>query len=82
MSQTRVSSKGQITIPKSVREKMGLQPGDKVRVEVRGENIVIERVRRPSESMPGIGMETKKEMGDMRAVDMVKEMRREDAEEL
>lgn len=30
----KVTVKGQITIPKSVREKLNLQPGDKVRFEV------------------------------------------------
>ena len=27
---TRVTSKGQVTIPKAVREKMGVRPGDEV----------------------------------------------------
>lgn len=82
MSLTTVSSKGQITIPKPIRERMGLTPGDKVRVMVQGEHIVIERVKLPSESMPGIGSKTKKHLGEKPAVELVKEMRREDTEEL
>ncbi len=82
MNQTKVSSKGQITIPKSIRERTGLKPGDKVRVEIRGEHIVIERMERPSESMPGIGRKTKEKLGEERAVELVREMRSEDTEEL
>ena len=32
----RMTSKGQITIPKAVREKLNLKPGDRVRFEVEG----------------------------------------------
>ncbi len=41
-----VSSKGQITIPKSVRERCGLLPGTKVEFEVR-EGEALMRRRRP-----------------------------------
>ena len=34
LSTAKVTSKGQITIPKAVREKLNLQPGDKVRFEI------------------------------------------------
>lgn len=34
MSEVKVSTKGQIVIPKNIREKMGLKPGDKVKIEV------------------------------------------------
>ena len=41
MSITRLSSKGQITIPKDVREKLDLEPWDSVVVEVRGNAAII-----------------------------------------
>ena len=34
LSTAKVTSKGQITIPKHVREKLNLKPGDKVRFEI------------------------------------------------
>ena len=34
LSTAKVTSKGQITIPKAVREKLNLRPGDKVRFEI------------------------------------------------
>ncbi len=42
---TRVTSKGQVTIPKRVRERLGLQPGDEIEfVEDRGGVRVQKRV--------------------------------------
>lgn len=35
-----VTSKGQVTIPKRVRERLGLQPGDKVSFELDAEGYV------------------------------------------
>ena len=34
LSTAKVTSKGQITIPKAVRDKLNLRPGDKVRFEI------------------------------------------------
>lgn len=33
----RVTSKGQVTIPQSIREQFGIQPGAEVRFEIDGE---------------------------------------------
>ena len=47
MPKTKVTSKFQITIPKEVREKVGVRPGEVVNVEsVSDEEIVIKRFRR------------------------------------
>jgi AbrB family looped-hinge helix DNA binding protein len=46
---TRLSSKGQIVIPASIREEMGLHPGTVLRVEVRreGDRAIVLRPRSP-----------------------------------
>ena len=39
---TTITIKGQVTIPKEIREELGLKPGDKVIFRKEGENIVLE----------------------------------------
>ena len=47
MARSRVTSKFQLTIPKEVRDKVGLRPGEVVIVEsVNENNILIRRLRR------------------------------------
>ncbi|MDI6805786.1 MAG: AbrB/MazE/SpoVT family DNA-binding domain-containing protein [Candidatus Bathyarchaeia archaeon] len=47
MPKTKVTSKFQLTIPKKVRERVGLEPGEIVNVEsVSDEEIVIKRFRK------------------------------------
>lgn len=45
MAKAKVTSKGQVTIPKEVRERLGLRPGDEIElVEDRGGFRVLKRV--------------------------------------
>jgi antitoxin PrlF len=47
---TTVTIKGQVTLPKSIREAAGIRPGDRVEVRVRAEGgVVIERVESGAE---------------------------------
>jgi AbrB family looped-hinge helix DNA binding protein len=47
MAKTKVTSKFQVTIPREVREKVGIRPGEIVNVEsVSTEEIVVKRFRR------------------------------------
>jgi antitoxin PrlF len=39
----RISSKGQVTIPRAIREKAGLRPSVEVEVEIEGETVCIRR---------------------------------------
>lgn len=47
MSKATLTSKGQITIPRDVREQLGLNAGDKLLFEVEGESVRL-RVLKPS----------------------------------
>ena len=40
MATSTLTSKGQVTIPKEVRERLGLEPGDRLAFEVREDGIV------------------------------------------
>jgi AbrB family looped-hinge helix DNA binding protein len=44
---TRVGPKGQVVIPKRIRDRVSLQPGDEVDIELRGDDIVVTARRRP-----------------------------------
>jgi len=78
MSITKISSKGQITIPKEIRDELNLKIGDKVILEAAGGQAILKPVEKPSESMKGIGRRTKGEHGNLRAVELVRMMRNED----
>jgi AbrB family looped-hinge helix DNA binding protein len=43
----RITSKGQVTIPKDVREALGLREGDSLLFEVEGEKVTVSVVRKP-----------------------------------
>lgn len=51
----RVSGKYQVVIPKSVREKIGLEIGDKLSVSLEG-NVIVLRVRPDSFSKYALGL--------------------------
>jgi len=44
MSTTTITKKGQITIPKSIREKLGLKEGDKVIVKFSGGKAFVRKI--------------------------------------
>jgi AbrB family looped-hinge helix DNA binding protein len=43
MEQIRVSSKGQIAIPKQVRDALNIMEGSRLTLEIRGQNIVLSK---------------------------------------
>ncbi len=49
---SRITSKAQTVIPKAVREKLGLKPGDVVRYVFEGKRVVIERASNTVEDDP------------------------------
>jgi AbrB family looped-hinge helix DNA binding protein len=55
MSESTITSKGQITIPKAVREALHLEVGDKIYFDVRDDGTVVLRARNaPVESLFGM----------------------------
>ncbi|MEA3244968.1 MAG: AbrB/MazE/SpoVT family DNA-binding domain-containing protein [Gemmatimonadota bacterium] len=55
MSEARVTSKGQITIPKAVRERLHLEAGDAVVFDVRDDGTVVMQARnQPWERLRGL----------------------------
>lgn len=46
----KVSSKGNVTLPTSIRKQLGIKPGDELTAEVKGEGILISRKARPQSS--------------------------------
>ena len=49
---TTVTSKGQVTIPKEVRDSLGFKPGTQVVIEATGNGVAILRKVRPVEPRP------------------------------
>ncbi len=47
-----VTVKGQVTIPKPVRDRLGLRPGDRVKFEVDAEGAVLLRRAAPQPDLP------------------------------
>ncbi len=55
MSKTKLSSRGQIVIPKEIREKLDLSPGQKMEVYEEGDKIVLIAVPEdPVDSLNGM----------------------------
>ncbi len=55
MVKARVTSKGQITVPKEVRDHLGIQPGDDLLFDIRGNRVeVIPRRRRGVAELAGL----------------------------
>jgi antitoxin PrlF len=55
ISYSTVSSKGQVTVPKSIRERLGVGPGDRVVFAARGDIVVVEASGRGVSSWYGAG---------------------------
>jgi len=69
----KVTSKGQVTIPKKVRERLGVRPGEDVGFEEKGGVIVITKAMIESPFDKWVGKLTK--LKGQRSDDLVKELR-------
>jgi AbrB family looped-hinge helix DNA binding protein len=55
MHTSNLTSKGQVTVPASIRHELGLKPGDKVRFVRKGKAVLIEAVvEEPLDSLFGL----------------------------
>lgn len=54
MAEVKVSPKGQVVIPKDLRDQFGIEPGQKVSVEGTDEGILVSGNRDPVEAMRGM----------------------------
>ena len=81
-----ITSKGQVTIPSSIRAKMGVRPGDKIRFREEGGKIRLVPVKRSLEEIfrsvkplrPGVDVENLIRIAkEERAVATVKKLRKQ-----
>jgi AbrB family looped-hinge helix DNA binding protein len=75
MPSAKVSTKHQISIPSAARRQLGIEPGDRLSVEVSGDALVLRRrPARPSERLRGLGRDA---WQGVDPVEHVRQMRRE-----
>jgi len=67
---TRITRKGQVTIPKPLRDEFGLEEGDKIHWEKTGDGIRVRKATRSS----GRGMLVDETVSDEKREEMAKEM--------
>jgi AbrB family looped-hinge helix DNA binding protein len=54
----KVSTKHQVSLPSAARRRLGIEPGDRLSVEVRGDALILRRrPHLPSERLRGLGRE-------------------------
>ncbi|MCD6232446.1 AbrB/MazE/SpoVT family DNA-binding domain-containing protein [Candidatus Aerophobetes bacterium] len=68
MAIVTVSTKGQIVIPKEVREKFGLRPGTKIDVKLKGNEITLKPIRKNISN---------RLYGKYRGIDLLKDLKEE-----
>ncbi len=66
MIKTRVSSKGQVVIPKEVRDKLGIKPGTILNVSVEGRRIILEPALEPPEIFVELGERSEEILRELR----------------
>ncbi len=55
MLSAKVSTKNQISIPSEARRRLGIEPGDRLSVEIRDDSIILSRPRKASDRLRGLG---------------------------
>lgn len=78
MEIVRISRKGQVVIPVEFRRRLKIRPGDRFKVWMEDETILLKPLRRPSEGLKGIGLKAKERLG-LTSVELVEQLRSEDS---
>lgn len=63
MSIATLSSKNQITVPKAVRERLGLKWGKKVAIEIEADRAILKPAKSVTDYFEGLGRETWRRLG-------------------
>ena len=75
MLSVKVSTKHQIVVPSEARHRLSIEPGDRLSVEVRDDELILRRrPARPSERLRGLARNM---YGGRDAVDFVRDLREE-----
>lgn len=54
---SKISSRGQVVIPKAIREELGLKRGHEILMKVEGGKVIAEPIKSYTESLRGLGKE-------------------------
>ncbi len=57
MLSVKVSTKHQIVVPSAARRALGIEAGDRLTVEIRGDELILHGSRRASQRLRGLGSE-------------------------
>jgi AbrB family looped-hinge helix DNA binding protein len=50
----RITSKGQVTVPKHIRDRLGIAPGDDIGFREEGQAVIVEKVEEPKKVNAGL----------------------------
>ena len=69
MPRVKTSVKGQIVIPKEIRDALGIKPGSILNIRVEGKKIIIEPAPSPPDIFVELGEESERILRESRKVD-------------
>lgn len=70
---TKVTDKGQTTIPKEVREKFGIEPGDEVVWEITDDGVILRR----ADPLNGYGFAVEEDLSDEEREEIASELEKD-----
>jgi antitoxin PrlF len=52
----RITSKGQVTVPKHIRDLLGIAPGDDIGFREEGQAVIVEKIEEPPSENAGVAL--------------------------